>query len=164
MILIKENKDKTRAVYKLADGRYRKVWKSSDEKALSHHIELLNKFMPHWVIDSGTTTESMYIDTLPISGKCADTIEPTQEFIDKIYEFCLGNINTTFPYAHGDWSLSNIILTGDDVSIVDWDNIAISKPADVIAKLHSDLTLAFGDKFTLPTEFTVPEEVKEITE
>lgn len=157
MILIKENEDKSRAVYKLADGRYRKVWAVSDQKALDHHVELLNKFMPHWVIDSGITTQSMYIDTLPISGKTADTVEHTQAFIDKIYEFCLGNINTTFPYAHGDWSLSNIILTGEDVSIVDWDNVAISKPADVIIKLHSDLQLAFGDKFTLPNEFYVPE-------
>ena len=102
MILVKENNDKTRAVYKLADGRYRKVWSIVDEKALNHHVELLNKFMPHWVIDCGITTESMYIDTLPISGKTADTVEHTQEFIDKIYEFCLGNINTTYPYAHGD--------------------------------------------------------------
>ena len=158
MILIKENNDKTRAVYKLDDGRYRKVWSTVDEKALKLHVELLNKFMPHWVIDSGITTQSMYIDTLPILGETADTVKPTQEFIDKIYEFCLGNINTTYPYAHGDWSLSNIILTDDDVSIVDWDNVAVSDPKDVIAKLHSDLTLAFGDKFTLPNEFTVPTE------
>ena len=128
MILIKENTDKTRAVYKLADGRYRKVWSTVDEKALKLH------------------------------GETADTVKPTQEFIDKIYEFCLGNINTTYPYAHGDWSLSNIILTDDDVSIVDWDNVAVSDPKDVIQKLHNDLKLGFGDDFNLPSEFTVPDE------
>jgi RIO-like serine/threonine protein kinase len=81
----------------------------------------------------------------------ANTFPHTKEFIDKIYNFCINNINTTSPYAHGDWVLSNILIDDDDIHIIDWDNVGIYSPTEILEKLHSDLKSAFGDKFDPPS-------------
>jgi tRNA A-37 threonylcarbamoyl transferase component Bud32 len=50
---------------------------------------------------------------------------------------------------HGDWTLSNIIINGDTMTMVDWDNLG-SYPVDqVYKKLQSDLKSAFGDLYVL---------------
>ena len=61
MELVKENKEKGRAVYKLAD-RYRKVWYDIDTKALQEHLKILDTVMPGWVIDYGFEEDYMWIE------------------------------------------------------------------------------------------------------
>ena len=35
--------------------------------------------------------------------------------------------------------------------IIDWDNVGIYSPTEILEKLHSDLKSAFGDKFDPPS-------------
>ena len=48
---------------------------------------------------------------------------------------------------HYDWVLSNILIDGDNMYLVDWDNVAIKKPVEIHDKLEADLRSAFGEKF-----------------
>ena len=158
MDLIKENKEKRRSMYQLPD-RYRKVWHINPDlgpfmETLDEHLEILERVMPDYVIDYGSTTESIYIDFKIIPGVPANTFPHTKEFAEKIFNFCIENINQTSPYAHGDWVLSNILIDGDKMHIIDWDNVGIYDIKDVMEKLKSDLKSAFGENFNkfLPEE------------
>jgi RIO-like serine/threonine protein kinase len=146
MDLIKENKQKRRSVYKLED-RYRKVWSFTDQDWLDDHISMLEDLMPGFVLDYKCSDTEMYIDYKIIPGTPASKFEHTPEFMKKIYNFCLDNINETQPYAHGDWVLSNIIVDDDKLTLIDWDNVNLYPPHLILEKLHDDLKSAFGDKF-----------------
>lgn len=148
MVLIKENKEKQRAVYKLED-RYRKVWYFVNEEWLDDHIEMLKEVNPGYVLNYGINvdTDSMFVEYKIISGVPANMFEHTEEFINKIYNFCIDSINSTAPYAHGDWVLSNIIIDGDALQLVDWDNLGVYPAELVLEKIGSDLKSAFGGKF-----------------
>jgi len=146
MDLIKENKQKKRSVYKLED-RYRKVWHFSDPHWLEEHVDLVEEVNPGYIIGQHCDDNEMYIDMLPIEGTPASQFQHTSEFMKKIYHFCIDNINETSPYAHGDWVLSNIIINGDKMTLVDWDNVNLYPPHMVLEKMQDDLKSAFGDKF-----------------
>jgi RIO-like serine/threonine protein kinase len=146
MILVRENKQKKRRTYKL-DDRYRKVWDIVDSEWLTYHTELLSKVVPGYVLDSGTDNNTMWIDYKIIPGTPASEFPHTDEFIKQIYKFCLENIQSTQPYVHGDWVLSNIIVNGNTMTMCDWDNLNIYPKEDVAKKLRNDLRSAFGTKF-----------------
>ena len=82
-----------------------------------------------------------------IPGVPASTFEHTPEFVERIHKFCLENIKQTLPYAHGDWSLSNILIDGDNIRMCDWDNVGEYHPNEVLEKLEFDLRNAFGDLY-----------------
>ncbi len=146
MELVKENKEKGRAVYKLAD-RYRKVWYDIDTKALQEHLKILDTVMPGWVIDYGFEEDYMWIEYHIVPGIPANTFEHTPEFIKRIYEFCIDSVKQTRPYVHYDWVLSNIMIDGDNIYLVDWDNVGLYKEKEIMDKMYSDLRSAFGEKF-----------------
>jgi len=140
MELVKENKAKGRKVYFCGD-RYRKVWENKIDWIYTH-VKILNRVMPGFVIDYGND----YIDYKVIEGVTANTVEHTDKFINKIYNFCLKNIKATKPWVHGDWVLSNIIIQSDDTMVmIDWDNIGIYREEEYLNKLHTDLISAFGE-------------------
>ena len=140
MELVKENKAKGRKVYFCGD-RYRKVWENKLDWIYTH-VKILNRVMPGFVIDYGND----YIDYKVIEGVTANTVEHTDKFINKIYNFCLENIKATKPWVHGDWVLSNIIIQSDDTMVmIDWDNIGIYREEEYLNKLHTDLISAFGE-------------------
>lgn len=140
MELVKENKAKGRKVYFCGD-RYRKVWENKIDWIYSH-VKILNRVTPDYVIDYGND----YIDYKVIEGITANTVEHTDKFINKIYNFCLENIKATKPWVHGDWVLSNIIIQPDDTMIlIDWDNVGIYREEEYLSKLHTDLISAFGE-------------------
>jgi RIO-like serine/threonine protein kinase len=140
MELVKENKAKGRKVYFCGD-RYRKVWENKIDWIYTH-VKILNRVMPGFVIDFGND----YIDYKVIEGVTANTVEHTDKFINKIYNFCLENIKATKPWVHGDWVLSNIIIQSDDTMVmIDWDNIGIYREEEYLNKLHTDLISAFGE-------------------
>ena len=64
-----------------------------------------------------------------------------------IRDSCIDSIQQTSPYVHYDWVLSNILIDGDNMYLVDWDNIGIRNPLEIHDKLESDLRSAFGEKF-----------------
>jgi RIO-like serine/threonine protein kinase len=145
MELVKVNKEKARRVYKL-ENCYKKVWHYIDKEWLEWHVDVLDNIMPDYVQSHGIEDGNMYICFNIVPGKPASEFEHTPEFVDKIYNFCVNNIKETSPYAHGDWVLSNIIIDGDNMYMIDWDNVGIYNPKEVITKLNSDLKSAFGDK------------------
>lgn len=142
MILVRQNNEKQRYTYKL-DDRYRKVWTNIDSTWIIKHVELLDKVNHGYVLDYGNN----YIDYKILNGIPASTFKHDTEFINRIYRFCLSNIEQTKPYAHGDWALSNILIDNDNIVMCDWDNLGIYPESMVIEKLHSDLTECFGVSF-----------------
>lgn len=147
MDLIKENKFKKRAVF--FDGKkYYKTWYFNDVRWLIEHISFLNKYAPGLVHDYTSTDNSMTLIMNEVKGTPANTFDHTDKFIDKIYKACVKNIEETAPWVHGDWVLSNIIITDtDEVKFIDWDNINLYPKDAAIEKLHMDLESAFGEKF-----------------
>lgn len=146
MKLIKVNKEKQRRVYK-GNGFYRKEWLFEDLEYFEEHIDIMEELRPGYILNSGCASGKMFVEVKEIAGVPANTFEHTNEFIKKIYNFCLNNIEETQPYAHGDWVLSNIIIDGNNIEMVDWDNVGIYQPNIAIEKMHNDLHSAFGDKF-----------------
>lgn len=146
MELIKTNKEKQRRVYK-GNGFYRKEWSFENREYYEEHLDIMEEIRPGYILNSGCGNGKMFVDVKVIPGIPANTFEHTTEFIEKIYNFCLKNIEETQPYAHGDWVLSNIIIDSDNIEMVDWDNVGVYQPNVVLDKLHSDLRSAFGDKF-----------------
>jgi RIO-like serine/threonine protein kinase len=107
----------------------------------------LSTVAPGYLVDRGENELGVWIDTIALPGIPASTLPHTDEFIKRIYNFCLDNIKNTQPYAHGDWVLSNIIIDGDNMQMCDWDNVSIRTQEEALEKLHSDLESAFGNKF-----------------
>lgn len=142
MKLIRRNQEKERSVF--FDGsHYIKVWGNVSPRWISTHVRLLREIVPNYVHDYGGNWISFNV----IEGVPASTLEHTPEFVDRIYKFCLDNIKQTMPYVHGDWSLSNMIVNGDKITLCDWDNLGEYPEEEVRAKLHEDMKSAFGELF-----------------
>lgn len=146
MKLVKHTPDKHRSVYELEDC-YRKVWHVKDREILEKHVSIMNDLMPGYVLNYGYTRDEMWLDVKKIEGTTANTFEHTPEFVERIYKFCLDNIEQTYPYAHYDWVLSNMIINNNNIQLIDWDNVGIYSKEEIMKKLHADLKSAFGDKF-----------------
>jgi len=142
MELIRENKEKQRAMYFCGD-RYRKVWGNISPEWIYRHVKLLDRIVPDRVLTYGKD----YIEYKIVEGTTANLREHTDEFIKQIYEFCLENIQATKPWVHGDWTLSNIVIRPDGhLVMIDWDNLGMYREEDYMNKLHNDLISAFGEK------------------
>ena len=117
-----------REVYKLKD-RYRKIWYSSDPEkwlktdCIESHVAILNKIKPGFILDYGINNEKMFIDYKIIPGKAAYDFKLTTKFLNKIKKYCLDSLKQTWPYAHYDWGLGNILIDGDNIDLIDWDNV-----------------------------------------
>jgi RIO-like serine/threonine protein kinase len=146
MLLIKENKQKKRQTWKLDDS-YKKIWLFNDLNWLETHVSIVNKVFPNYIREYGSNNDSMWLILNIIPGVLANQFEHTPEFIEKIYNFCLFNIQSTAPYVHGDWVLSNMIVNNDKITMCDWDNVNIYPKKEILNKLHHDLKSAFGSKF-----------------
>lgn len=143
MILIKENLEKRRKVYK-ENNKYIKIWDDIQPGWISNHVKLLREYCPGLINDYSDN----WISYNEIEGTPVSKLEHSNELIDKVYEFCLGSLIKTKPYVHGDWVVSNIIMKPDNsFYLIDWDNIGVYSEIEVITKLHNDLHSSFGDKF-----------------
>ena len=144
MKLIRYNDEKQRAVYFCGDS-YKKIWYNIDPVWIEKHVSELNLLLPGYILDHGNN----WIQFKVVEGTPASEFPHTLEFVEKIHNFCLGQILETTPMYHGDWTLSNIIINGETMTMVDWDNLG-SYPVDqVYKKLQSDLKSAFGDLYVL---------------
>lgn len=142
MELVRQNIEKGRSVFFNGD-HYVKVWTDITPQWISEHVRLLKDLLPGYVLDHGGNWISYRI----IPGVPASTFPQTPEFFAKIKNFCLENIKQTYPYVHGDWSLSNIIIDNDDINLCDWDNVGIYPAEEVNEKLEYDLRNAFGELY-----------------
>jgi RIO-like serine/threonine protein kinase len=144
MKLIRENKEKGRQVF-FCNDRYRKVWSNSSPEWIYRHVKLLDRVVPGFVLGFGQD----YIEYNIVEGTTANVFEHTDDFIRRIYKFCLENIQSTKPWVHGDWTLSNMVIKEDGtIVMIDWDNLGMYREQEYLDKLHKDLASAFGeDKF-----------------
>lgn len=142
MKLIRENKEKQRSVF-LNGDRYVKVWGNRPTMWITEHVQLLEQHVPGFVIDHGAN----WISYKLIPGVPASKLPHTPEFVKRIHEFCINQINETRPWFHGDWTLSNMIVDGDTITMVDWDNLGQYSEEEMQAKLNSDLKSAFGELY-----------------
>lgn len=143
MDILKQNKVKRRAVYKMSDC-VRKVWYFLDTDWLDNHVKMLNEVAPGYVLGYGNDNGYMWIDVQRIKGIPASHLHPTLENIERVYKFCLENISQTWPYVHGDWAPSNIIIDGNDWTMCDWDNVGQYPVEEVSEKLGLDMFECYG--------------------
>ena len=124
-IQVKSNDDNK--VFKLKD-RYRKEWYTINQKlyfagnTLDQHILLLDKFMPGYVLDYNFTKNGFFIDYKILPGIPLELCN-YQAIKEDVINICIEHLKTTWPYAHYDWSKSNILVDHDSVHLIDWDNI-----------------------------------------
>jgi RIO-like serine/threonine protein kinase len=144
MKLIRQNTEKNRAVYFCGDC-YKKFWYNADIDWIEKHVSDLNQLLPGYVLGHG----SNWIDFKIVEGVPASEFPHTKEFVKQIHDFCLKQISETAPLFHGDWTLSNMIIDGDKIAMVDWDNLGSYPIEEVYVKLNSDLKSAFGDLYVL---------------
>jgi RIO-like serine/threonine protein kinase len=143
MQLIRDNIEKRRQVYYCGD-RYRKVWDNTvSSNWIKEHVHLLKQIVPGHVLDYS----DCWIEYAVVPGTLVSELTHTPELVKKVYNFCLDNILETYPYVHGDWALSNMLIDNDTIRMCDWDNLGIYPMAEVINKLHEDLTSSFGVLF-----------------
>lgn len=147
MDLIKKNNSKFRSVWFDGDFYY-KLWDFSDPNWLEAHVGLLDTYAPGLVDSYSCNDNCMTLKMNIVEGRLANTFEHTQEFFNKVYSACVKDLDRTTPYAHGDWALSNMIITpADEVVFIDWDNINLFPRKGAMIKMHLDLKSAFGKKF-----------------
>lgn len=151
MDILKQNKVKQRAVYKMSDC-VRKIWYYLDIDWLDNHVKTLNKVVPGYVLNHGSGDGYMWIDIQRIAGIPANQLQPTLENIERVYKFCLESISSTWPYVHGDWAPSNIIVDGDCMIMCDWDNIGQYPEHEVSEKLGLDMFECYGSLWMLFVE------------
>lgn len=144
MELVRMNKEKGRSVFYNND-HYVKVWNHDKitPKWIIEHVQLLKTLVPGYVIDHGEN----WIAFKEIDGIPANLFDHSAEFVQRIQQFCLENIKQTYPYAHGDWTLSNMIVDHDKIIMIDWDNVGIYPEEEVYNKMNLDLKSAFGDLY-----------------
>lgn len=146
MKLIKSTLPRKREVWLLND-RYRKIWRYSKIDLLERHVTLVNLAFPNYILDHGYDSESMWVDYKIIDGCRADMLSINDDLIKTIYQFCLEHIMKTAPFYHGDWNLSNIIMDGDNITMVDWDDINTDSQDQMLIKMHFDLRSSIGPRF-----------------
>lgn len=123
MQLIKTNKRKKRSVY--FDGEfYYKVWNYSKPEWIDQHVQLVDRFAPGLIVDYSYTDCKMKIVLNRIPGETAFSVRHSESWMKRIHEACVQNLTETYPYAHCDWVLSNVIITPDSqIRLIDWDNL-----------------------------------------
>lgn len=142
MQIIRQNLEKNRTVF--FDGKsYKKVWGNVSPNWISEHVKNLQHVVPGLVLDYGSNWISYNI----VSGTPASEFPHTSEFVEKVRTFCINQIEELYPWVHGDWSLSNIIIDGDKFTMIDWDNLGQYPKDEVYIKMNSDLKAAFGDLY-----------------
>lgn len=159
--LIKSNPKNKSEVWEF-DNHFRKKWLYKDEPWLEKHYQMLKDTCGDvYVKNFGFTETEMWLDTNKLPGKLATTFDFTPEFIERISRFCLEQYKKTKPFAHFDWDLNNIIISDNNISLVDWDNYGMYSEGQVLDKMKADLKKSFGDKLIENIFFVDKEDYKE---
>lgn len=145
MELVKENIEKEREVYE-TETSYIKHWSNKNYDWLLSHVKKLDQVTSNYIINYGVGDGFMWAEFKKLAGKPASEFEHTPAFVERVVKFCKDNYKKTYPYAHGDWVLSNIIIDGENFSLCDWDNLDVYPEEEVWKKMEADLVSAFGNQ------------------
>ena len=147
MELIKENIEKQRAVYRKDKDTIRKIWYNTPFEWMEEHRAMLDILNPDYVKDIGWNKDHVWMDMKLIPGTPASQFPHTKEFVKRIRNYVNEQYNSTKPYAHGDWVLSNIIINDNELHMIDWDNLGKHPNFFVKRKIKRDLKSAFGELY-----------------
>ena len=129
-------KTKDHQDYRFGKGMYGKEGGMS----VDEHVNMVNKLFPGYILDYKVYSNSIWIDYKIIKGVPASEVFPkTPEFIKKIYRFCVDHYKKTAPFFHGDCTLENIMVDGDDLYLIDWDRCDLYSKEEVYTDLYEDL-------------------------
>jgi|TARA_B110000858_G_scaffold166517_1_gene193848 RIO-like serine/threonine protein kinase len=128
---------------------YRKHWNYVDPQWFHPHIDIVNRFRPGYIISSRLTKKAMWIDYKVIPGIRADHTDfiRDDQFTSRIHNFVISNIQETYPYVHGDWTMHNMIIDGTDIELIDWDSCQIHTHQDIIKLFNLAMTKNFGSNY-----------------
>ncbi len=115
-------------------------------KPLEHGAAIVMHSLTKFIGGHGNSIGGIIVDGGNFNWT-ANTFEHTDKFIDNIYKFCIGQIEDTLPFVHGDWVLSNIVINDNNITMIDWDNVGIYPKVEAYDKLYSDLYSQFGERF-----------------
>ena len=122
--------------YRFGKGMYGK----GGGMSVDEHVNMVNKLFPGYILDYKVYSNSIWIDYNIIKGVPASEVFPkTPEFIKKIYRFCVDHYKKTAPFFHGDCTLENIMVDGDDLYLIDWDRCDLYSKEEVYTDLYEDL-------------------------
>ena len=136
------SKDRERRVYK-SKTHYRKYWNYSSHTfgpqgmSIKEHVEMVNKLFPGYILTYEVSKEGMWIDYNIVPGILAEKFPRSPEFIKKIYNFCIENMRETAPYFHYDWAFHNILIDGDNLQLIEWDDCGIYPEQEVKKRFES---------------------------
>ena len=85
-------------------------------------------------IEVGSSDEVMVIDYKILPGKRLGDIGYDDEQKENIYDYCSSHIVSTWPYAYFEWNPWNILIDGDSLYLIDWDNFQHAKRS--LKKMH----------------------------
>ena len=126
------------------------------------HCRLMDKYYPGFILSRSCSGNRIILEYKEIEGNriCGDEDwEPTEPIdwsyrrIHKLYRWILSEVDKTWPYTHGDWALTNILVQSNgEFKMVDFDtfsNTSLPTMDHVINQIHTDLIKGFGKrKFT----------------
>ena len=114
------------------------------------HCHLMDKYYPGYLVSRSCLEHHMILGYKEIEGITLSASECTNETIHKVYEWILTEVNRTWPYTHGDWATSNILIQSNGNPImIDLDTFSDTRlptMEHVINQIHRDLKEGLGKK------------------
>jgi hypothetical protein len=145
MILVKNQKEHSIETYRVDDG-FVKIYRNWTADRLKNHVVLVDRINPGYYLDHGIEKDYVWAKSRPIQGTMASEYKHTDEFAKNIMSFCIENYKKTYPYAHMEWSLNNIIIQDSQIHLIDWDTLGVYPPKYVWESMHKMFYKMFGDR------------------
>lgn len=143
-----------------SDDFYLKKYYDWSPEYLETHTKRVNNFFPGYILDTGVEEDYVWSKLKVIPGIMAAEFDQDDDFIYRILNFCIKNYHQTYPYAHMEWSLKNILIDEqDNIQLCDWDSYGIYPPKMVWKEMHRAFFVMFGKKIDdfLQKKYTGPE-------
>jgi len=104
------------------------------------HVKIVNKYFPGYILNNkfNTAKNRMEFKYKAIEGQTFNDARYsyTYEQINSVFEYCIRDIERTWPYKLNDWALSNIIITPNNhVKYVDLDTF--HDPTELPSKIKT---------------------------
>ena len=129
-----------------SDNFFLKKYYDWTEDYHEKHTDCLERIFPGYILEAGVEEDHVWKKYKVLPGIPALEFEHTEEFILKILNFCINNYHQTYPYAHMEWSLANMLVDDETVHLCDWDSLAIYPPKKVWKAMHNQCFDMFGPR------------------
>lgn len=114
----REWEDRVRTVTYDPTGYYIKTFNYFSQDQWDRITHLVPRAYPGRLVKSWYTRDRMEFVYSEIPG------EVITEYTPEVLEFMRRDLDRTWPIAHGDWHLSNVIRSGQELHMIDYDRIS----------------------------------------